>query len=430
MNLFAFFRRCFVVVAVLLPWSSAAGQDFEREPIDYAKRTPHNRVSQLIADLEAGRKTLRYEPHFGYLRSLLKALDVSPSSQTLVFSKTSLQRQRIAPSTPRSLYFSDDTYVGFCQDGDVLELSTVDDELGGVFYTVDQTADAPPRILRQTDNCLICHASSSTKSVPGHLVRSVYSDPSGMPILSSGTYRTDHTSPFAQRWGGWYVTGTHGAQRHLGNLVVPGRVQPERTDNAAGQNVTSLADRIDVRRYLTPHSDITALMVLEHQADFHNLLTQANFATRQALHYEASLNRELGEPADKRWDSTNSRIRSACDDLVEYLFFCDEAPLTDAIAGTSQFAEEFTRQGPRDARGRSLRDFDLSRRMFKYPCSYLVYSSAFAALPPEARDYVFRRMHEVLGGKDADGRFKHLSADDRRAIREILVDTLPGFAKS
>jgi hypothetical protein len=74
-----------------------------------------------------------------------------------------------------------------------------------------------------------------------------------------------------------------------------------------------------------------------------------------------------------------------------------------------------------------VRDFDLTRRMFKYPCSYLVYSSAFAALPPEARDYVFRRFREILGGTDQSDRFGHLTPDDRTAIREILTETLPGF---
>jgi hypothetical protein len=422
----------FVAVACLGTWCCAAaparGEDFDRPPIEYSARTPANRVSRLVAELEDGTKSLRREPKFGYLRDLLTELDVPQSSQTLVFSKTSLQRSRITARTPRALYFSDDVYVGFCQDGEVLEISAVDDELGTVFYTLDQTAtdDAPP-ILRQSDNCLICHASSATRGMPGHLVRSLFVDASGLPILSSGSYRTDQTSPLAERWGGWYVTGTHGSQKHLGNMIARGR-EPERADNTAGQNVTDLSDRFNTKAYLTPHSDIVALMVMEHQTTAHNHIVEANFATRQALDYEASLNRELGEPADKRWDSTNSRIRAACEPLVEYLFFCDEAPLAHPIAGTSRFAEEFSQLGPRDKRGRSLRDFDLERRMFRHPLSYLVYSSSFQSLPGEARAYVYRRMKEILSGADESGKFTHLSADDRRAIREILADTLPGFS--
>lgn len=404
----------------------AIADEFEGEPIQYSKRTGENRVTRLIGELKAGTKSLSRKTEFGYLPAVLKELQVSPSSQTLVFSKTSLQRQRIAPATPRALYFSDDTYVGYCQDGDVLEIATVDNELGAMFYTLDQTNEFP-RITRQTDNCLICHGSSSTKGVPGFVVRSVYSDAGGYPILSSGMFRTDHSSPFGQRWGGWYVTGTHGSQKHLGNLVVRGKQEPEQVDNAAGQNVTDLSKHFETGNYLTPHSDLVALMVLEHQAGAHNLITAANFATRQALHYEQTLNRELGKPAGEHWDSTRSRIKSACEPLVEYLLFSEEAPLTHEIRGTSPFAAEFQDRGPRDKQGRSLREFDLKKRMFKYPCSYLVYSPSFATLPKDAKDYVLRRMREVLIGSDRSEKFAHLSADDRRAIHEILTETLPGF---
>lgn len=405
----------------------AHGQDFERDPINYSKSEPRNRVSQLADDLASGKRALKHEPHFGYLRSLLTELAVPESSQMLVFSKTSLQRHRISPRTPRALYFSDDVYVGFCQFGDVLEISAVDPVLGAVFYTINQEEEARPRVMRQGDNCLICHGSSQTKSIPGHLVRSVYSDAAGLPILSSGTHRIDHSSPLKHRWGGWYVTGTHGPQTHLGNLVVRGRQEPEQIDNAAGLNITDLSPRIDVKSYLTPHSDIVALMVLEHQADGHNYITQAVFQTRMALHYEQALRRELGQPTDEHFDSTKSRIRSVCEPLVEYLLFCEEAELTHRLEGTSTFAAEFSRRGPSDKQGRSLREFDLSHRLFKYPCSYLIYSPSFEALPPEAKDYVFRRFDEILSGRDQTKKFAHLSAADRQAIREILLETLPSL---
>jgi hypothetical protein len=411
-------------VVASLVFAPAAAQEFEREPIRYGQSEPDNRVSQLIDRLERGEARLDYEPHLGYLRSLLTELEAPVSSQMLVFSKTSLQRQRISPRTPRALYFSDDVYVGFCQQGDVIELSAVDPQLGAVFYTLDQQTSDAPRLMRQGDNCLICHASSQTKEVPGHLVRSVFADAAGMPLLASGTHRIDHTSPLKQRWGGWYVTGTHGEQKHLGNLIVRGRQEPSEIDNSAGQNVTDLQDRLDTSAYLSPHSDIVALMVLEHQADAHNLITRANFLTRQAMYYQQSLNRELGEPPDKVWDSTKVRIKSACEPLVEYLLMSGEAELTAPVKGTSSFATEFAERGPRDRLGRSLRDFDLKRRLFKYPCSYLIYSPSVKALPPEAKEYVFRRLAEVLSGEDQTKPFAHLTASDRQSIREILIDTL------
>jgi hypothetical protein len=417
----------YLLLATSLCWATcpATGQDFEQEPIRYSQTEPDNRVSRLMAQLKIGEVKLHYDEQFGYLRSLLSVLNVPAGSQMLVFSKTSFQRNRISPRTPRALYFNDDVYVGYCQDGDVLEVSVADPQLGAVFYTLEQSPELTPSFRRQTDNCLICHGSSQTKEVPGHVVRSVFSDASGLPILSSGTYRVDQTTPLEKRWGGWYVTGTHGDQKHLGNLIVRKRLVDDQVDNSAGLNQVRLDGRFDTSKYITPHSDIVALMVLEHQTDAHNYITRANFLTSQATHYQQSLNRELHEPADRIWDSTKSRIKSACEPLVEYLLFSGEATLTAPIRGTSSFADEFSQRGPRDGKGRSLRDFDLQTRLFKYPCSYLVYSSSFAALPTEAKDYVFRRLHEVLEGRDQSGKFTHLSAADRRAILEILTDTLP-----
>jgi hypothetical protein len=406
---------------------SAIAQEFEQEPIRYSRTQPANCVSRLIERIDAGEASLNHEEHFGYLRSLLAELNVPASSQMLVFSKTSLQRHRIAPSTPRALYFNDEVYIGFCQQGDVLEISAVDPQLGTVYYTLDQNGLDKPNIRRQTDNCLICHGSSQTKEIPGHIVRSVFTDAGGLPVLSAGTYRVDHTTPLENRWGGWYVTGTHGDQKHLGNLIVKQRAMDGDVDNSSGLNQTCLPGRFETSNYLTPHSDIVALLVLEHQADAHNYITRASFLTRQAMHYQQSLNRELKEPLDHMWDSTKSRIKSAGEPLVEYLLFSDEARLTAPIQGTSRFAEEFARQGPFDRQGRSLRDFDLTTRLFKYPCSYLIYSPSFAALPCEVKQYVHQRMSEVLTGHDTSEKFKQLSADDRRAIVEILRDTLPGW---
>jgi hypothetical protein len=418
---------------VLAAVQVARGQEFEQEPIRYSRSQPANRVSRLLDQIAAGEKSLPHEEGLGYLRALLRELEVPVSSQTLVYSKTSLQRQRISPRMPRALYFSDDVYVGFCQGGEVLEVSAVDWQLGTVFYTLDQdlTVDqgltARPRIQRQTDNCLICHGSSMTRETPGQVLRSVFTAADGLPVLSAGSYRIDQTSPLEKRWGGWYVTGTHGSQKHLGNLIVRGRADPDEIDNSAGLNLTSLAERFDTSAYLSPHSDIVALLVLEHQADAHNHLTRANHQTRQALHYQQALNRELGEPADRVWDSTKSRFKSACEPLLEYLLFSGEAPLASRVQGTSDFAAEFARRGPRDSQGRSLRDFDLTRRIFKYPCSYLVYSPSFAELPAAAREYVLRRMWEVLSGQDRSEKFAHLCAADRQAVLEILRETLPNL---
>ena len=278
--------------------------EFEREPILYSQSTPNNRISRLQQKLDSGEITLTHEGDKSYVRSLLKALDIPEASQTLVFSKTSLQLRCISPRTPRAIYFNDDVYIGFCQSGDVLEVSAVDPQLGTVFYTLNQDVNEKPQFQRRTDNCLVCHSSSRTEGVPGHLVRSLYVDISGQPMLSAGSRMVDHTTPIEQRWGGWYVTGTHGSQKHLGNLIVRGRDVQEPVDNSAGQNIHDLKDRFNVDNYVSPHSDIVALMVLEHQVLVHNRIAKANFDTRQALSYHAIMNRTLRNPEVTRLEIT------------------------------------------------------------------------------------------------------------------------------
>ena len=409
-----------------------AVDEFEKEPILYSTSTPGNRVEELKAAIESGQRTLQKTPEFGYLPDLLKALEVPVESQTLVFSKTSLQMRRISPRTPRAIYFNDDVYVGFCQSGDVLEISAVDPKLGTVFYSVDQHSPDQPAIQRQTESCLVCHSSSRMEGVPGHIIRSLYVDAGGQPLLSAGSRTVDHTTPVKDRWGGWYVTGTHGAQKHLGNLVIRGRDVEEPVDNSEGQNVTDLKFRVNPDRYLSAHSDIVALMVLEHQALVHNRLTKASFETRQALAYDEMMRKMLDKPEGELLESTVRRIQSVSERLVEALLFVNEAKLTEPLKGTSGYAEQFATQGPKDDQGRSLRDLDMSTRMLKYPCSYLIYSEAFEQLPTAAKDCVLQKLWEVVSGTDVTEKYSHLSQDDRRAIREILLQTkldLPDYWK-
>jgi hypothetical protein len=413
------------MACVAAPPAAAQFDDLDREPINYATAEADNPVAALQKRLAAGRAELPFVDDHGYLPAVLKELNVPPSSQVLVFSKTSLQRDRITPATPRAIYFNDDVSVGFCLRGDVLEVAAADPGLGTAFYTLDQRPAAPPRFTRRTDACLTCHATSATGGAPGHLVRSVFTDRSGLPILSAGSFRTTHASPFGERWGGWYVTGTHGRQRHMGNWVVGDARDPAAEGNAAGQNVTELKSRFTVANYLTPHSDLVALLVLEHQAECQTLISRAMIETRRARHYEASLNKSLGEPAGKRWDSVTRRVEAAGDRLVRYLLFAGEAKLEGPVAGTSAFATEFAARGPFDRRGRSLRQFDLTTRLFRYPCSYLVYSTGFRSLPADVKGYALRRLHDVLTGRDSSAAFAHLSAADRVAVLEILRDTLP-----
>ena len=299
----------------------------------------------------------------------------------------------------RALYFTDDVFVGWVPGGDVLEIASVDPRQGVVFYTMDQEAGPKPRIDRR-DECLQCHASGGTLGVPGLVVRSVYVEQSGMPLFHAGGFVTDHRSPLSQRWGGWYVTGTHGSQRHMGNVFAEDRDHPDDLDREKGANVTDLKGRIDIENYLAPSSDIVALMVLEHQTRMTNLITRVGWEVRMALNDQKAINQALKEPEDQIGDSARRRIDNAAESLLKYTLFADEALLDAPVKGSASFAKEFQEHGPRDHAGRSLRELDLTRRMFRYPCSFLIYSAAFDALPAVVRDRFYRRLWEVLTGAD------------------------------
>ncbi len=402
-----------------------AQMEFEGEPIRYYERPLNDPIAKLQAKVDAGEVKLAYDADRGYLPAVLDALKVPSSSQMLVFSKTSFQLQRISPQRPRAVYFSDDMYVGWVQSGDVVEISAVDPEQGAVFYTLDQEESEHPRFVRDKGQCLACHASARTQGVPGHLVRSVFASPSGQPHFGSGTFTTDHRSPFEERWGGWYVTGKHGAMRHMGNVLCKDRDAPEKFDREAGANQVALEDRIRTAPYLESTSDIVALMVLEHQTQMHNWITLANFTARRAAYQDHIINEALEREENYESDSTKRQIASAGDKLLQYLLFSKEFALTSPVEGSSRFTEEFAALGPRDSQGRSLRDFDLQRRIFRYPCSYLIYSPSFDAMPPTMKGYVLTRLKGILEGTDKDPAFDHLTSDDRANILAILQETKP-----
>jgi hypothetical protein len=255
------------------------------------------------------------------------------------------------------------------------------------------------------------------------MVRSVYPDERGYPVFSAGSFVTDQTSPLSERWGGWYVTGKLGGQRHMGNGVVTDRNQPEQLDAEPGADRTDLTGLVDAGRYLSGHSDVVALMVLEHQTQTQNLLTLAGYQGHMSRYYDAGINKALGRPEGTVSESTARRIASYADKLVAALLFSGETALAAPVEGSSDFTAQFAARGPRDRQGRSLRDFDLRTRLFKFPCSYLIYSRAFDALPEPMKGQVYRRLREVLTGRDNSPAFAHLSPDDRQAILEILLDT-------
>jgi hypothetical protein len=404
--------------------------DFEKPPINYNQGDAHDPVADLSRAVEAGTLELAYDEEHGWLPAILKHLQISVESQLLVFSKTSLQLHKIDPRHPRAIYFNDNVYVGWVQNG-AIELAATDPQKGAIFYTVEQTVGEPLRFIADRGQCLTCHATHRTQNVPGYLVRSIFSDFNGRPRSGTRTYITDHTTEFEKRYGGWYVSGTHGQMRHMGNVLAPGRGDPEQIDRELGANRSELSGLVDAEPYLTAHSDLVALLILEHQSQMHNLIARANFETRTALYYDQSINEALERPIDTASESSERRIKTAAEALIRYMLFADEHELTHPVAGSSLFAEQFQANDHPlahvDSQGRSLRQFDLNKRIFKYPCSYLIYSEAFDGLPDRMLLQIKTRLTEILTSPSQVVGYERLSESDRRNISEILEATKPGF---
>jgi hypothetical protein len=386
--------------------------------IAYNSTPSHDAVAELNRKLEDGSAHLTFDSGSGYLRSVLQALKVPIESQVAVFSKTSLQLERINPSNPRTLFFNDSVAVGW-MGGGMIELAAHDPRQGVKFYTLQQRSVYRPG-FEPDITCLRCHIADASLGVPGMIVRSMYTAPDGSTRLIYGGFFSDHRSPFPERYGGWYVTGDTGTAHHLGNVTIT----PEDTPEALAATPAIHLDALPIPAglYLSRYSDIAALLTFDHQMHMINLITRIGWEARVALNQTRPPTLlSLNTAAPTR--SAAAVLKDAAAEFVDYLLFIDEAPLPSHVRGTSGFQEAFAVRGPFDQRGRSLRQFDLNRRLLKYPCSYMIYSDAFDALPMEAKAAIYKRMWQVLSGSAADKKYARLTPADRRAVVEILRDT-------
>lgn len=352
------------------------------------------------------KRTLSFEPKQGYLRALLSELGISPASQVLVFSKSSFQTDFISPKTPRAIYFNANTYVGWIPGAPVMEIMTVDPKEGTQFYVLENRKSKGLKFEQPFTLCTRCHGGRSPESNAQLIAESNIVPASGYPNPFVRSVGVTARTPIEKRWGGWYVTGTHGQQVHRGNILATGSEQAPQLDPKKGANKTSLVSLFNVNRYLTPHSDIAALMVMEQQMSLQNLLGQLALDTRGFREVEPY----MVEP------------------VVRELLNVGEAKLTAPIQGTSGFAAWFAKQFPRDSKGRSLGDLDLTRRIQKIPCQPLVYSEAFRGLSDITRRRIWERLAVVLSEGDRTPAYAHLTSGDRQAIREVLTETIPESA--
>jgi hypothetical protein len=400
-----------LVVAALAAVSAQFADSFvasrDNPAIAYSAGAVSDRVAALNQRILEGRVRMTFDAHSGYLRSALDALEVPVESQVATFAKNSLQADLIRLDNPRTIYFSDSVAVGWVRGADLLEVAAQDPHQGGIFYTLEQKQTDRPQFTRN-DQCLACHLSWDTLGVPGFFLMSTLTVPDDKNTYATG-FSSDDRKSFDTRWGGWYVTGNIGSLVHMGNVPVSRTDQPAR---AGARALKSLDERFGVQGFPSHDSDVVALMVLDHQAHMMNLITRTGWEARLAATGDAK---------------QVARLNDAAVDLVDYMLFVYEAPLTGAVRGTSGFAEKFQARGPADSHGRSLRQLDLDRRLLKYPCSYMIYADAFDAMPALARDAVYRRLWRVLSGQEASKPYAQIPLADRRAVVDILRETKKGL---
>jgi hypothetical protein len=394
-----------------LPW--------ELPPTRYSETPASDPLAKLAEGLANGSRRIEGRTELERLRFILRELRVPEESQVLVFSKTSHQNPLIHPLNPRCLYFSEDAYVGYVPGG-IIEAVVQDPVLGPVFYLIDAGSSGGRVIVieRDTTNCIQCHGTGRTEHVPGVFVRSVFPDADGHPLLSLGSHDVTHETPLPQRWGGYYVTGSSSLP-HLGNRTYREGEEPSPEIHHLGD----LRGILDTGRYLRPTSDIVALMVLEHQCRMHNLLTSATMQYRRAFH----LARAFDPAADPDEGSAGRVAASAADKITACVLFANEADPGDGLAGDEAFQKAFGSRHPRATSGDSLADFRLHGRLFKFPCSYMIYSSAFEGLPDTVKSLVLERMREALDGRGPHG--GRIQASTRARIRAILEETWPAWTR-
>jgi hypothetical protein len=212
----------------------------------------------------------------------------------------------------------------------------------------------------------------------------------------------------------------------MGNAFATDRSDPQKLDIEIGANLKELPSRVRPELHLLPSSDLVALLVLEHQTRVHNLITRANFETRQAVAMDEAMNQALGRPPEHRSESTQRRISSAANALVDALLMADEPKLDAPVSGTSNFRSVFQSQPPKTKTGSSLRELDLQERLFRYPLSFLIYTPEFQSLPEEIMQPIRARLISELSDFDNGGKTDGLvPAALRPEIRKIVGETLP-----
>jgi hypothetical protein len=382
--------------------------DFKAAPHSYLEAQPKDRFAELQEKVQKGEVKLDTTNDKAFLTSLLEALNIPISSQIMVFSASSLQSEIINPRNPRSLYFNEDTYIGWVPNG-LVEIIAADPEMGPIFYVYDRLRPGGPVPgVQRSTKCMNCHAGNATRRLPGLIAESLLVSQAGSSLE---TYRRDvqgHQIPLEDRFGGWHLTGDHNLSSHKANVMGLARNgKIEKTAVPPGQFS-------DLGLHLLPTSDILPHLIHEHQIGFENRLVYAIYTVRQLKHENRGM---LGGAA-------KAEIEERAQELARYIMFADEAKFPSrGITGDPAYAQDFLRDRKVTKAGLSLKDFDMKTRMFKHRCSFMLYTDTWKQAPKELKERIYYHMALYLR-EQPDSQHAHLSPPERMAIRGILKETM------
>ena len=395
--------------------------DYELEPHGYFSKDAKDPVTLLMKRVQRGEVLIKEPNGKPLVERLLRELGLNKDTQVLVFSRTSLQRREVSYSNPRALYFNESVYLGWMPNGRI-EIASFDPELGPIFYFQRELDDASSPLLARTRSCLGCHAGDATNFLPGSLGRSVYPDKSGRSLRSIDDYRrSGHHIPLHDRYGGWFVSGNHGAMRHMGNAIASREGGKITIDREQFANLEKLDRFFSTEAYPAPGSDIAALLVFDHQVTMHHRLVEAAYRARQSL-FDSKLDAKETDVSKLSKGRSTDEFLEGRDKVVDYLLFRDETPIPK-VSCDPAFRRAFTANRIADSRKRSLKDLRLDGRIFENRCSYMIYSPTFDQFPPMLKGAIYARIHEILTSPKPVEGFDYLGKDEKRRILEILDET-------
>ena len=419
----------FLFVVIFSAWVSTmcllqaqSFNEYGKSPHNYWGSKLEDPMSELLKRVRKGEINLDEKSGITLVRRLLEELKISETSQILVFSRTSLQRGAVSPTNPRAIYFNDEVYLGWMPNGRI-EIASSDPEKGFIFFFQRELSDRKAPLFSRDRVCIQCHAGSATNFLPGPLGRSVFPDSKGRSLKSVDTFELiGHGVPVHERWGGWYVTHAHQDLNHMGNAIAikeNGELKLQRKDSSKGLN-----DFFNTSNYPVSTSDIEALLIFDHQVQMQFVLIESAYKIRQAIFDSQKVSDQ------KKVTNLNVLLKEVTESIVSELLFKEEFPLGGKVVDTSQagkFVTEFKAKGKTDSMGRSLRDLDFQGRLFKYRCSYMIYSKSFSAFPEILKNSVLNRIKEIMTSESPQLGYEYLEVEEKRAIFDILSGTFADF---